>query len=723
MEYLLKASAVLFIFYVCYQLFLQKETFFQANRWFLLSGLIIACLTPLVVIPVYIEYTITHTSNFFINTLEATPQIIIEKPFDYIQLIIWIYFAGILFFFGKLCSEFLSLRNVLKSSKTKSLGQFKLQETNRNIAPFSFFNRVVYNPKQFENKELTHVINHEKVHCKELHSLDTIIAQITCVLFWFNPISWLYKKALQQNLEFIADQKAQYSSHCKKSYQTVLLKASVKNHQLAITNNFYTSLIKKRIVMLHKSKSKKINQLKLIVVLPLLALFIMSFNKKNIYVEIAAKETNVLIEATDSNEVIEIIITKNANDEDLSKIKEELKSKGITFIYDDIERNSDGEITKINAQFKNNKNSSNYSISGEEGIKSFCFKSDEDSFSVGTIDKNTFLHKAKSGKTKIQSIKGTNKVLVIEDENNSSTIDIKTLKNKDTVYFIKENNKFTFSSDDKDSNIFISESDEPIFIINGKKVEKSVFEDVDSDNIKSVFVLDGKKALDKYGDEGKNGIVIMTRKKSKNLFTEEEDNVMINSNVFSYETDGNEPLFVLNGKAITKDDINNISANEIINVEVLKDESAIKLYGNKAKNGVVIINSKVVADYKNSNNNNFKSVIIEEENSPWAITTQVTSVVFEDDNGEARIELVISKGSTDVFLEQQKKVLKKHGIEAKFSKVKRNKAGEITSIKITLDDNNGRKSSASWKEKDQAIPDIVMGKSKKDKLFVRAIGH
>ena len=85
------------------------------------------------------------------------------------------------------------------------------------------------------------------------------------------------------------------------------------------------------------------------------------------------------------------------------------------------------------------------------------------------------------------------------------------------------------------------------------------------------------------------------------------------------------------------------------------------------------------------------------------------------------IEFVVSKNSSDAFLEQQKSNLKKHGIDAKFSKVRRNKAGEITSIKISLDDSDGSESSSSWKEKDQAIPDIVMGKSRDDKLFIKAI--
>ena len=108
----------------------------------------------------------------------------------------------------------------------------------------------------------------------------------------------------------------------------------------------------------------------------------------------------------------------------------------------------------------------------------------------------------------------------------------------------------------------------------------------------------------------------------------------------------------------------------------------------------------------------------------WKVTTtQVTGVYYYGDNGETLAELVISKTSTDSFLEKQKQELKKHGIDAKFSKVRRNKAGDITGIKISLNDNNGSKSSASWKGKKEGIPDIVMGTSKDDSLFVREIGN
>ena len=57
MDYLLKASAIVVIFYVCYKLLLQRETFFASNRWFLLLGLVVASIIPTIVIPIYIEYS------------------------------------------------------------------------------------------------------------------------------------------------------------------------------------------------------------------------------------------------------------------------------------------------------------------------------------------------------------------------------------------------------------------------------------------------------------------------------------------------------------------------------------------------------------------------------------------------------------------------------------------------------------------------------------------
>ena len=221
---------------------------------------------------------------------------------------------------------------------------------------------------------------------------------MACIVLWFNPFTWLYKKSLQQNLEFIADQQAQYVSPCERSYQTVLLKASVSNHDLVFTNNFYTSLIKKRIVMLHKSKSRSSKQLKLLIVLPLLGLFIMSFNTKDIYIEAPSEKTNIMENMIKESEVVEIIFTKNTSDADLATIKSDLEKKGFAFEYSGVKRNKDGEITAISVEFSNGKSSSKHKIKGDKPIKSFKFTGTEKSMDInGMEDGNTFTYSSNNG--------------------------------------------------------------------------------------------------------------------------------------------------------------------------------------------------------------------------------------------------------------------------------------------------------------------------------------
>jgi TonB-dependent SusC/RagA subfamily outer membrane receptor len=748
MEYLLKASAVLFIFYACYQLFLQKETFFQANRWFLLSGLIIACIIPLVVIPIYIEYTVTNTNNFTVNYNNFNNDVIVaEEPFDYFQLIIWTYFAGISFFFGKLIVDFLSLRKIFNSSEIHNLGSFKLLETNRNITPFSFFDRIVYNPNQFKKEELTHIINHEKVHTKQWHSIDTIISQIACVLFWFNPIAWLYKKALQQNLEFIADQNAQHVSLCEKSYQTVLLKTSLKNHQLAITNNFYTSLIKKRIVMLHKSKSRKTNQLKMVFVIPLLGLFMISFNTEDVYVEI----DKILDQKTEQQHHETIAFTKDASDSYLSQIQKQLALKGITFTYKGIKRNSDNLITAIHVKFESKTDKTEYKVSGKEPIKQFIFERNEDVFIVrATIKGKDFIYDVIENQYDEPSKKSEVHVLKNSNRENSSHIDIQNKKNTDSLVYKtktwtdKDGEKISINiSKNGNTSIYNAQSEDPLFVLNGKVVKKSTFYNVKPDNIETINVLKDNSALEKYGDRGENGVILIRTKgaplwvikKGSNVETfivgdfkdsitntsDTKTKTNFNNNVtyqFTSENSNSQPLFILDGEIVNEEGFRNLNPNSIESLSVLKDKKATKAYGDKGKHGVIIIKTK----YSNNLNGNNKPVIYEKVDDKYSIA--ITEISYTDDNGNLEmLEFVVSKNSSDSFLEKQKRELLKHNIEAKFSKVKRNKAGEITSIKISLDDNNGRKSSATWKDKYEAIPDIVMGKSKDDKLFVRAIGN
>ena len=326
MEYLLKASTVVAIFYICYKLFLQRETFFESNRWFLLVGLVIAFAIPLIVIPIYITPEPIQLQNVMVSG-EITAIASTEEPFDVLQLIAGLYLLGAAFFFGRFMLQFGSLGFLLLHNNKSKNGRYTFIKTKSNASPFSFFKWIVYNPKQFNEDELQQIITHEKVHARQFHSIDIILTQLASIIFWFNPIIWLYKKELHQNLEFIADQNTQEQFDCKKSYQHLLLKTSVPNYEMALTNNFYNSLIKKRIVMLHKNRSQNKNQWKYALVIPVLALFLMSFNTKEVlrYNDFTTSD-GLSKSVADDREIEERLINKDFTDADLKKRKPNMRS-------------------------------------------------------------------------------------------------------------------------------------------------------------------------------------------------------------------------------------------------------------------------------------------------------------------------------------------------------------------------------------------------------------
>ena len=139
--------------------------------------------------------------------------------------------------------------------------------SNKDIAPFSFFKYIVLNPNAYNTNELNQIIAHEKIHASQFHSIDNLLIQILAIFNWFNPFVWLYTREIQKNLEFIADEHAQGITSKNQNYQHLLLKTISPDYQMALTTNFYNSLIKKRIDMLQKNRSNNTMQFKFLLIL------------------------------------------------------------------------------------------------------------------------------------------------------------------------------------------------------------------------------------------------------------------------------------------------------------------------------------------------------------------------------------------------------------------------------------------------------------------------
>ena len=352
--YLIKSSGLLAMFYLAYQFLIQKETFFNTNRWFLLSGLLASLLLPLVTIKkiVYIEVPKATVDKFMVY---SQPNNSISKELPTVEAFHWIdyvwvvYIAIAMILVAKIIISIISLYKMLLKQQIVVKENIKFIDLNKNIAPFSFFKYIVFNSNLYNKEELNSILLHEEIHCKEKHTIDLLIARMFCVIFWFNPFMWLYKKAIIQNLEYIADSKAMLQIEDKKEYQRALLKVVTHQNSLSITNQFYQSLIKKRIVMLNKNQSHKRNSLKYALVLPALIAFIVFFQIQTIAQEKETKNSTSIIEIHEGGE---ITFDATESDKSLSTLKNAFKEEKITTEISKIKRNSIGEITGICIKMK-----------------------------------------------------------------------------------------------------------------------------------------------------------------------------------------------------------------------------------------------------------------------------------------------------------------------------------------------------------------------------------
>ncbi|TRX00080.1 M56 family metallopeptidase [Flavobacterium gawalongense] len=371
--YLIKSSGLIGMFYLAYYFMLRKETFFTSNRRFLLAGLIASVVLPFVFITkiIWVEPTTTPINWPSIPVTNYTE----EKTFeDYLPMLTALaYGLGVLLLLAKFAFDFYSLNVVLKGKSIQQQADFKFIDVIENVAPFSYFNTIVYNSALYTPSELENILEHEKVHSEQNHTVDVLISRLFCIVFWFNPFIWWYKKAILQNLEFIADNEASKKISDKKAYQITLLKITTHKNCVAITNHFYQSLIKKRIVMLNKNQSKKRNSWKYALVLPALVAFVFLFQIKTIAQEKIAEIQEIENKKTDPNTVDVYKINKNTTDKELDKKASIIKNNyGITATFSKVKRNSDDELIAITVELKKGKEISEImKTQGNEAIKTF----------------------------------------------------------------------------------------------------------------------------------------------------------------------------------------------------------------------------------------------------------------------------------------------------------------------------------------------------------------
>src|SRR5690554_4225340 len=177
--------------------------------------------------------------------------------------IVGVLLASIIFGF-----KLLKIFRLSVSSKNERIHETELKLLPKTDLAFSFFN-TIYVGENISVENRSSIIAHEKVHIRQKHSIDLLYFELLRIVFWFNPLVYMFQNRIATLHEYIADSEITRNKDKKKYYQN-LLSEVFQTEQISFVNTFFKqSLIKKRIIMLQKSKSSKTAQFKYILILPI----------------------------------------------------------------------------------------------------------------------------------------------------------------------------------------------------------------------------------------------------------------------------------------------------------------------------------------------------------------------------------------------------------------------------------------------------------------------
>jgi len=278
LTYLLKVSACTVLFFSFYFLVLRKLTFFRINRFYLLVTLLLSFVIPAlqfsvervvdkheVSIPVIASELPAYTA-VKVQTVKATTVSMGKREVDWIALIPNAYFVitGVLIVFStwQMCRLMIHARKY-----TKKEGGLKLIPKTIGFTNCSFFNYVFVNENSLSEQDLAVLLKHEEVHANQFHSIDKIVLVVCKAILWFNPIVYLFDKALEQTHEYEADDITSLNFGTG-AYAKLLLKLAVSRNDVPLIHNFVKSPVKSRIKMLYNSKSGNMKKMVYLLTVP-----------------------------------------------------------------------------------------------------------------------------------------------------------------------------------------------------------------------------------------------------------------------------------------------------------------------------------------------------------------------------------------------------------------------------------------------------------------------
>lgn len=531
--YSIKVAICLAAFYLFYKLLLSRDTFHAFNRATLLLLMLLSLVLPFVNISVD-EPTVAYDGMVQIEQLLAM-GVVDDGPAPsgptLIQVLFAIYIIGVaLFLVGEICSLVRLHRLISGKYSVTTADGVKIVVIDDDVAPFSWFNNIVISRSDYESGR-SEILIHEKAHIARRHSLDIMLCNMLLIFQWFNPAAWLLRRELQNIHEYEADEAVIQSGADASEYQLLLIRKAVGERLFSMANNLNHNSLKKRITMMLIKKSNPWNRAKILLTVPVAAIAVVAFATPK--AESLSKEIE-----HDSNALVNSVVrSMPGTAEHLAMSTGEAGAAGMS------------------AEAAAPETAAADSLRGRvAGVTAGCSKDDGRVFDVvedqprypgGTNALMTYLrdnikYPAEAAKAGIQgmvivqfvvgkdgAVRDIKPVKSVSPELDAEAVRVVAAMPKWVPGYQRGeavNVRYTLpvnfrmdggpgSESQKAAGSNIAFSDDVYYVVDGVHVSVAELKKISADKINSIEVFKGESAVEKFGEQAKNGAIVVSTKK------------------------------------------------------------------------------------------------------------------------------------------------------------------------------------------------------------------
>lgn len=537
--YLLRSSLVAILLYGIYMAIFSKTTFHRANRIALDSILAVSVVFPLFRFRLIPEtaHSMMDISAINGSNLSELPVSSVGQSFwqniPWIEIIAIFYFVGLSFFLIRQLLGFMRLAAMIRTSEKEAVSHAALLcITDCKIQPFSWFRYIVVSKDDVKSNYFPVILWHELTHVERYHSVDRTIFDLFACIFWFNPFAWQLRREIQTVHEYQADEHTLESGVDIKQYQLLLIRKSAGENTFALANNFLQRDLHKRIRMMKTIHTNISRKWQYALMLPGIAISLIALSIPALYAkadstntskkQIPSETANFLAHKSGEKETVVQDTTKVTVWNKKQKVIEELSddAKRAIFMVDGTQTNYDKvqvidpqEIDNVSV-LKGDAATSVYGTEAKDGVVIITTKNNGHSSSterrMGVSDGNPLIlmngvaiTKEEMDKINPDDIESVNvlkgeQATRLYGEKGKNGVVIITPKGEKAVVPLREG---------------MNKENPPLIVIDGKRMPKDFnLSTLKSEEIESISVLKDKSAVETYGEDGKNGVIVILKK-------------------------------------------------------------------------------------------------------------------------------------------------------------------------------------------------------------------